>query len=62
MEFKMNWEAIQGVVRHVLTFGGGFLVTNGAIGASDLETGVGAIVSLIGIIWSVVAKRKKPTD
>ncbi|MBS4051918.1 MAG: hypothetical protein KGZ69_12025 [Methylomonas sp.] len=57
----MNWEAIQGVVRHVLTFGGGFLVTSGTIGASELETGVGAIVSLIGIIWSVVAKRKKPT-
>jgi hypothetical protein len=52
----MNMETILGFVRHALTFGGGFLVTNGAIGASDLETGVGALVTIIGIIWSALAK------
>lgn len=54
----LNTAAILGLIRHVLTFGGGFLVTNGALSSSDLETAIGAIVTLIGIVWSVAAKRK----
>ena len=54
----MNWDMIQGIVRHILTFGGGFLVTNGTLGQSDMEAGVGAIVTLAGIAWSVFAKKK----
>lgn len=51
-------ETIAGLVRHVLTFGGGFLVTSGTVSASELEMAVGAVVTLFGIVWSVVAKRK----
>lgn len=54
----MNWEMIQGVVRHLLTFGGGFLVTNGSLGQSDMEAGVGAVITLVGIVWSVFNKKK----
>lgn len=53
-----NTDAILGLVRHVLTFGGGFLVTNGTLSQSDLELAIGAIVTLVGIVWSVAAKRK----
>lgn len=51
-------EKILGIVRHVLTFGGGFLVTEGYISDSMLESGTGAIITLIGIIWSVIQKNK----
>lgn len=55
----MNIATILGFVRHVLTFGGGFLVTNGTIGQSELETAIGAIVTLAGVIWSAVDKKAK---
>lgn len=54
----MNWEMIQGIVRHFLTFGGGFLVTNGTLGQSDMEAGVGAVITIVGIVWSVFTKKK----
>lgn len=50
-------DAILGVVRHVLTFGGGFLVTQGTLDDATVQTAVGAIVTLVGVIWSVVQKR-----
>lgn len=54
----MNMESIMGLVRHVLTFGGGFLVSAGALDAATLEVAVGAIITLAGIAWSVIVKRK----
>lgn len=56
----MNIESIMGVLRHILTFGGGFLVSAGALDAATLETAVGAIISLAGIAWSIFSKRKAP--
>ncbi len=56
----MNMEAILGVVRHVLTFGGGFLVAKGWIDADTLTQGVAALATLIGLVWSVIAKKKAP--
>ena len=54
----MTIEAILGIVRHVLTFGGGLLVTKGYIDEGTLPTVVGAAVTLIGAVWSVIAKRQ----
>ena len=54
----MNSEAILGIIRHVLTTAGGALVANGTLDANQLNTGAGALVVLIGVIWSVVAKKK----
>jgi hypothetical protein len=56
----MNVETILGVVRHVLTFGGGFLASKGVLEAAQVETAVGALVTIIGLVWSVLAKRKAP--
>jgi hypothetical protein len=54
----INWETISGLVRHLLTFGGGFLVTNGTISNDELGLAVGAVITLGGIAWSVLAKKK----
>ncbi len=48
----MNKETILGIVRHILTFGGGLLATKGFIGASDVEMPVGALGTIAGIVWS----------
>lgn len=56
---EMNRDAILGIVRHVLTTAGGVLVTNGTLSNEQLQTGGGAIVVLIGLIWSVLSKREK---
>lgn len=51
-------ESVLGLVRHALTTLGGFLAAQGTIEASEVELAVGAIVTLIGVVWSVLAKRK----
>lgn len=61
MELK---ELIGGVVRHVLTLGGGALVANGALDATQAETLVGAAMAIFGVAWSIWAKRRaaKPEE
>lgn len=51
-------ESVLGLVRHALTTAGGFLAAQGTIEASEVELAVGAIVTLIGVVWSVLTKRK----
>ena len=52
-------ETILGLVRHALTFGGGFLASKGIVEASQVEIAVGAIVTLVGIVWSALSKSNK---
>jgi hypothetical protein len=54
----MNKEQVLGIVRHALTFVGGLLVTKGLIDANMVQEVMGALVTLIGSVWSVVAKKK----
>jgi hypothetical protein len=54
----MNWDMIGGLIRHLLTFGGGFLVTNGTITEPDLQTAIGGIIAIGGVLWSIVTKRQ----
>lgn len=49
---------IAGVIRHVLTTLGGGLVTGGAITQDELTTSAGAISTLLGVVWSVLQKKK----
>lgn len=54
---------IQSLLRHVLTTVGGTLVSKGFITTDDLTTTVGAVLTLVGVGWSVVSKvRQKPQD
>ena len=50
--------ALLGVIRHVLTAAGGALVANGALTGDELQTAVGAISALVGVMWSVLSKRQ----
>jgi len=52
----MNWEMVGGLVRHILTFGGGYLVTSGLLDAAQLETTIGAIIAVGGVVWSIFHK------
>jgi hypothetical protein len=56
----MNKQAILGIVRHVLTFVGGLLVTRGLLNETLSQELVGGLVTLIGFVWSVVSK--KPSE
>ncbi len=53
----MNKEQVLGIVRHILTFGGGILVTKGLIEESISQEIVGAVITLIGTIWSALSKK-----
>lgn len=46
-------KVIGGVVRHVLTFGGGYAVAKGWLDEASLELIIGAVMAVIGMIWSV---------
>ena len=54
----MSIDVITGLIRHALTFGGGYLVTAGYATQGNVETGIGGIIALIGIGWSVMHKVK----
>ena len=54
---KFTKEQILGIVRHVLTFGGGLVVANGLIDEAVAQSIIGSVLALIGTIWSVDAKR-----
>jgi hypothetical protein len=58
----MNKATVLGIVRHTLTFGGGFLVSQNTLNGSELEAGVGAVITLIGIIWSVIQKKRASNE
>ena len=58
----MNKETVLGIVRHVLTFGGGFLVTKGVADAGEVTELVGAVAAVIGVVWSILSKRSKTTS
>jgi hypothetical protein len=53
----MTKEQVLGVVRHGLTFLGGFLVTKGLLDDGMLQEVLGAVMTLVGAVWSVTSKK-----
>ena len=53
----MNQEVILGIIRHVLTGAGSVLVAKGYTDAAGLESAVGAVLTLAGLIWSAMHKK-----
>lgn len=51
-------EKTEGLLRHILTFVGGYLVTSGYIDDAILMEVVGAITTLVGFVWSFTSKGK----
>lgn len=54
----LSKEQFLGIVRHVLTFVGGFLVMQGVLDEGLVVELSGAVVTLAGGIWSIVDKNK----
>jgi len=55
---KLTREQVLGILRHVLTFGGGILVAKGLIDETTWAEVSGSAITLIGAIWSILAKKK----
>lgn len=54
----MDKAVVLGVVRHILTAVGGALASQGVLSADDTNALVGGIVALVGVVWSIVSKKK----
>ena len=48
---------IAGLIRHALTTAGGALVANGALSTDEVDLAVGALITIIGVIWSALSKK-----
>lgn len=47
------------LVRHLLTFGGGALVARGVADQATVDAVSGALLTIVGAVWSVVEKRQR---
>jgi hypothetical protein len=52
----MTWEMILGFIRHVLTFGGGWLVAKGWLDEGTMNELVGAVMTVLGVVMSMWQK------
>lgn len=55
---KLTKEQVMGIVRHIITFAGGFVLAKGWIDETTFMEISGALVTLVGAVWSVVDKKK----
>ena len=54
----MEKEQLNGLIRHALTVVGGALVAKDILEEEIMLDCIGAAMSVIGIVWSFVAKKK----
>lgn len=54
----MNKDRVFGLVRHVLTFGGGYAVAQGWLDEETMTALVGALITVGGAVWSFMAPEK----
>lgn len=55
-------EAVAAMLRHMLTALGGYFVAKGDLDPGAVESIAGGVVTIVGVIWSLVAKRQRPED
>jgi hypothetical protein len=53
----MKKEQILGLIRHSLTFIGGILIMKGVIDETSFTEISGALISIIGGVWSIIDKK-----
>jgi hypothetical protein len=53
---KLNRNQWVGILRHVLTFGGGILIAKGLVDESTWSEVSGSVLALVGAIWSISEK------
>lgn len=54
----MKKEQILGLVRHALTIIGGALIAKGYVQEDMVGEVIGSVMSLTGVIWSIIDKKK----
>ncbi len=54
----MSKEMVAGLIRHLLTFGGGWMVAKGFFDEATMNEVVGAVITILGAAWSVYQKRQ----
>jgi len=54
---KLSKDQIFGIIRHTLTFVGGFLVMKGLVDETMVTEIVGGVMGLAGTIWSYIEKK-----
>lgn len=54
----MKKEQYLGLIRHTLTFVGGILVAKGLLDETIVTEIVGAVITLVGGMWSIIEKTK----
>ena len=54
----MNQDVVMGIIRHGLTFVGGYLIAKGMISDAAAAEISGLVMTAIGTIWSIVVKVK----
>ena len=47
------------MLRHLLTFGGGALVAKGVADQGTVDAVTGAVLTIVGAVWSLVEKRQR---
>ena len=55
---KLTKEQVLGIIRHALTFIGGIVIARGLADETVVTEIIGGVVTLVGAIWSIVAKNK----
>ncbi len=55
---KLNKEQVLGIIRHTMTFVGGILIAKGLTDEGMVSEISGAILTLVGSVWSIVVKNK----
>jgi hypothetical protein len=56
MKLKLTQEQVSGLIRHSLTFVGGILVMKGIVDEPVWAEISGAVLTLVGGIWSIISK------
>jgi len=54
---KLTQEQVSGIIRHALTFVGGVLIMKGLVAEGIWTEISGAVLTLVGGVWSVFAKK-----
>jgi hypothetical protein len=58
---NIQQEQVLGVIRHIITFGGGYLVSRGKLSPTDVETIAGIVAAIVGVGWSFYSKTNTKT-
>ncbi len=58
-KFKsMTKEQVFGIIRHAFTLVGGILIAKGLVDEGSWTEVTGSAISLVGVVWSILEKRK----